>query len=238
MCTMFLLTACTNQQIMNTLGTVLDNGEGGAGGISTMQIIKGLKEALTQGIDKGASQVSVKDGYLKNNAIKILLPDEAKKVANKLRNIPGFNNVEGNLIEKFNRAAENAAKSAKPIFVNAITNMTIQDAKSILMGEDNAATNYLRRTTSTELYDSFSPVVKRSLNRVKGLEYWKDVATTYNQLPFNQEKVDSDINDYVTNKAMDGLFSMIEKEEKQIRKDPIQRTTELLKKVFSLQDQK
>jgi hypothetical protein len=198
------------------------------------QIGMGLKEALTNGISKGADVVSQLDGYYKNPDIKILFPPQAKKIENKLNEL-GLGNLLEPVVEKLNRAAEDAAKEAKPIFVSAIKQMTIQDAMNILMGEKNAATSYLQKTTSNDLYAKFNPVVVNSLKKVKALDYWDDVVNKYNTLPF-VEKVNPDINDYVTQKAMDGLFHMIEKEERLIRKDPVARTTDLLKKVFAKQD--
>ena len=203
--------------------------------ITNDQAALGLKEALTIGLTKGADVVSVTDGYFKNPSIKIPFPDKAVKVKNTLEDIPGGNLLVNNVVEKLNRAAEDAARGAKPIFLSAIKQMTIQDAMGILMGDDRAATSYLERTTSTPLYNSFNPVIKNSLSKVKALNAWEEVITRYNQIPLVQ-KVNPSLDDYVTEKAMDGLFFMVAKEEKAIRKDPINRTTELLKKVFAVQD--
>ena len=199
------------------------------------QIGMGLKEALTQGISKGADLVSKADGYYKNPEIKVLFPPQAKKVEQKMNDLGLGSLVEG-VVEKLNRAAEDAAKEAKPIFIASIKQMTIKDATSILMGgEQDAATSYLKRTTSDQLYQSFNPVITNSLKKVKALDKWDDIITKYNKIPF-VEKINPDINDYVTQKAMDGLFLMIQKEEAKIRVDPVARTTELLKKVFAKQD--
>ncbi len=200
------------------------------------QIGMGLKEALTNGISKGADIVSKTDGYYKNPTIKILFPPQAQKIEKTLNDL-GLGNMTETMVEKLNRAAEDAAKEAKPIFVSAIKKMTIKDAMNILMGENNAATTYLQATTSDQLYAKFNPVVVKSLEKVKALQYWGDIVNRYNKIPF-VEKVNPDINDYVTQKAMDGLFHMIEKEEGLIRKDPIARTTDLLNKVFAKQDSK
>ena len=141
----------------------------------------------------------------------------------------------GGEVDKFiltlNRGAEDAAREAKPIFIDAIKSMTIQDAWSILRGEDDAATQYLRRTTGERLAEKFKPVIKASLDKVNATRYYSDIVTTYNRIPL-VEKVNPDLDDYATNKAIDGLFVMIAKEEKRIREDPVARTTELLKKVF------
>ncbi len=208
---------------------------GGTEALTTEQISMGLKEALTNGISKGADLVSKTDGYYKNQEIKLLFPPQAKKIEQKLADF-GLSSLTDQMVEKLNRAAEDAAKEAKPIFVSAIRSMTIADATNILMGGDNtAATSYLRKTTSDALYSKFNPVVMNSLKKVKALDYWDDIVNRYNKIPF-VEKINPDINDYVTQKAMDGLFTMIEKEEGLIRKDPIARTTDLLKKVFAKQD--
>ncbi len=203
--------------------------------ITSDQAALGLKEALSIGLTKGADVVSVKDGYFKNALIKIPFPEKAIKVKNTLEDIPGGRLLVDNVVEKLNRAAEDAARGAKPIFLSAIKQMTIQDAMGILMGDDRAATSYLERTTSSALYNSFNPVIKNSLSKVKALNAWEEVITRYNQIPLVQD-VNPSLDDYVTEKAMDGLFHMVAKEEVAIRKDPVKRTTDLLKKVFAVQD--
>jgi len=203
--------------------------------ITSDQAALGLKEALSIGLTKGADVVSVRDGYFKNVSIKIPFPDKAVKVKNTLEDIPGGRLLVDNVVEKLNRAAEDAARGAKPIFLSAIKQMTIQDAMGILMGDDRAATSYLERTTSSALYNSFNPVIKNSLSKVKALNAWEEVITRYNQIPLVQN-VNPSLDDYVTEKAMDGLFHMVAKEEVAIRKDPVKRTTDLLKKVFAVQD--
>lgn len=193
-----------------------------------------LKQALQIGIGNGASQLSQPNGYL-NSAYKILLPNDVAKIANKLKVIPGFNNVEVALIEKFNHAAEDAAKSAKPIFVDAIKAMTIQDAVGILMGSSDAATRYLENSTRSKLYNQFNPIVVQSLNKFGALDYYKQVVDKYNSIPL-VDKLNPRIDDFVTNKALDGLFGMVQNEELQIRKDPAKRVTDLLRRVFAKQD--
>lgn len=205
--------------------------------ITSEQATLGLKEALTIGLTKGANAVSVKDGYFKNQAIKVLFPEKAIKVKNTIEKIPGGNLLVENVVEKLNRAAEDAARGAKPIFIGAIKKMTIQDAMGILMGDDRAATSYLERTTTNELYSAFNPVIKNSLSKVKALNAWEDIIKKYNQIPLVQ-KVNPSLDDYVTEKAMSGLFYMVAKEETAIRKDPLKRTSDLLKRVFAVQDNK
>jgi len=222
------LTACT--ELQNLAGAVLSED----GSLSNLEIGNGLKEALTIGISKGSERLSLKDGYYKS-AYKILLPAEAQKVTSKLRNVPLFGNVEEVIIEKINRAAEDAAKSAKPIFVNAIKAMTIQDAASILMGEKNAATQFLHRGTYNQLYQKFQPVIVQSLNKFGALDYWADAVNAYNKIPL-VTKLNPRIDDFITKKALDGLFTMVEKKELDIRTNIGARTSDLLKKVFAKQD--
>lgn len=198
------------------------------------EIGKGLKEALSKGVSKGAESLSMKDGYFKS-AYKILLPDDVRKVTDKLKSVPGFTNLENELLEKMNRGAEDAAKEAGPIFLSAIRQLTFQDAANILMGADNAATNYLKKTTSDQLYQKFNPKIVASLDKIGANTLWKKAADTYNAIPL-VTKVTNDLDDYVTQKALDGLFGKIAEEEKNIRRNKGSRTTELLKKVFAKQD--
>jgi hypothetical protein len=222
--------------VQDVVNSTLGGGDSGSTALSNDQIINGLKEALVQGTSKGVDILSVKDGFFKNDAVKVLFPPEAKKVEKTLRDI-GAGAIVDVAVEKLNRAAEDAAVGAKDVFVNAITSMTVTDAMDILMGADNACTNYLKKTTTKALFDTFNPVIKKSLNSVGASDAWSTVITKYNQIPFIQ-KVNPDLDDYVTEKAMDGVFMMIEKEEKLIRKDPVKRVTDLLKKVFAKQDNK
>jgi hypothetical protein len=204
--------------------------------LSDLDISNGLKEALNLGIEKSVSYLSTKDGYY-NSIYKILLPEEAKKVTNKLKVIPGFANLEEEAIKKINSAAEDAASKALPIFVNAIKQMTFTDVRNILLGEKDAATQFLRRTTYNALYSEFKPVMVSSLNKFGALNYYSDAVGTYNKIPF-VEKVNPDLADYVANKALDGLFALVKEKELGIRTDLSQRTSDLLKKVFSKQDGK
>jgi hypothetical protein len=202
--------------------------------LSTEEVASGLKEALTNGVSKGSDLVSQADGYFKNPEIKIPFPSEVKQVEAKLRQI-GMGSEVDKFILTLNRAAEDAAKEAKPIFVQAVKQMTIQDAWAILKGEQDAATLYLKKTTSPLLKEKFRPVIQNSLEKVNATKYYGDLVNTYNKIPLVQ-KVNPDLNEYATEKAMEGLFIMIAKEEKNIRANPLARTSELLKKVFGSQD--
>jgi Protein of unknown function (DUF4197) len=198
------------------------------------EVGKGLKEALRNGVRSGVSALSQQDGYFKS-VYKILLPEEVRKVTGRLQNVPGFGNLENELLEKINRGAENAAKEAGPIFVDAITSMTFQDAANILMGADNAATDYLNRTTNQQLYEKFNPVIVNALDQIGANALWRKAADAYNKIPLIK-KIDNDLDDYVTKQALTGLFAKVEEEEKNIRRNKLARGSELLKKVFSKQD--
>lgn len=227
-----ILGACTSAQISQTLSGV-NQTLGGEKALTTNEVGEGLKEALIKGISSGSDMASQLDGYFKNPEIKIPFPPEVKKVEDKLRQL-GLGNKVDEFVMTLNRGAEDAAKEAKPIFISAIRQMTIEDAWGILKGEENAATNYLKRTTSAQLKEKFSPVIQNSLDKVNATRYYGDVTNTYNKIPF-VEKVNPDLNSYATDKAIEGLFLMIAKEEKNIRQDPMARTSELLKRVFSQQ---
>jgi hypothetical protein len=224
-----VVSACTTlTQVMDQMNTATP--------LTTSEVAEGLKEALVNGISKGSDQASKLDGYFKNPAIKIPFPPDVKRVEDRLRQM-GLGSEVDRFVMTLNRGAENAAKEAKPIFISAIRSMTIEDAWAILRGEENAATNYLRRTTSDQLRERFRPVIKNSLDQVNATKYYADLVSTYNQIPLVQ-KVNPDLEDYATEKAMDGLFHLIAQEETQIRKNPVARTSELLKKVFGSQDAK
>lgn len=203
---------------------------------SLEEIGRGLKEALSKGITKGAGQLAQTDGYYKS-IYKILLPEDVRKVTDKLKNVPGFSNLESELLEKMNRGAEDAAKEAGPIFLSAIRQITFQNATNILMGADNSATLYLQEKTTTELYGKFNPKIGSSLDKIGANNLWKKAADAYNKLPF-VTKVNNDLSDYVTTQALKGLFGKVGEEEKNIRNNKVARTSELLKKVFARQDAK
>src|SRR5689334_17135091 len=226
---LILLSACTSAQVSQTLSEVnkvLTTDQQP----TTNEVAEGLKEALVKGISNGSDLASQLDGYFKNPRIKIPFPPEVKKVEDKLRQI-GLGSEVDRFVMTLNRGAEDAAKEAKPIFITAIKSMTIQDAWGILKGQDDAATQFLKRTTSSQLKDKFKPVIQNSLNKVNATKYYKDIVTRYNQIPLVQ-KVNPELDDYATDRAIEGLFIMIAKEEKNIRQNPVARTTELLKKVF------
>lgn len=200
------------------------------GSLSNEEIIRGLKEALTIGTDSSAKKLSMVDGFFGNAAIKILMPDEAKKAESTLRKF-GMSSLVDKAILSMNRAAEDASKDITPIFWNAIKQMTVQDGLSILRGGDFAATTFLKKTTQLLLIAKMRPVIQASLDKVNATTYWKDVFTAYNK--FSNKPVNTDLTAYVTGKAMDGLFHEIGLAEQKIRKDPAAQVTDLLKKVFA-----
>lgn len=223
----YTLSSCAElQQVANQLPSVLEQGN--------IDIAGGLKEALNNGISKQVVKLTATDGFFKNEAVKILLPDELKKVDKSLRDI-GMSKLADEGLKVLNRAAEDAVKEATPIFVDAITGMTFNDAKNILMGNESAATTYLQSSTSTALYAKFNPVIKSSFAKVGADKVWTNIISKYNSIPL-VKKVNPDLTDYTTNKAMEGVFKMIAVEEKNIRTDLSSRTSDLLKKVFALQD--
>lgn len=203
-------------------------------GITQDEAANGLKEALKNGTGVGTDFLSKTDGFLKNATYKILFPPEAQKVEQTLRSV-GLGNMCDKAIESINRGAEMAVAEAKPVFVNAITAMTISDAINIVTSGNGAGTSYLKRTTSDQLRVKFSPIIQQSLDKVGATRYWTDTITAYNKIPTVQ-KINPDLNAYVTNKAMEALFNQIELEENKIRQDPLKRTSDLLKKVFNYAD--
>jgi len=222
----FQLTACAElQQVINQLPN---------GGITNDQIANGLKEALNNGITNQVSTLAVEDGFFKNELTRILLPEELQKVDKTLRSI-GLSKVADEGLKVLNRAAEDAVSEAIPIFVDAIKGMTFTDAKNILLGEKNAATNYLQSATSEALYQKFNPIIQQSFQKVGADKIWTDLITKYNNLPLTND-VNPDLTDYVTGEALKGVFTMVEVEEKEIRANVGKRTTDLLRTVFALQD--
>ena len=222
----FQLSSCADlQQVINSLPEE---------GLSNMQIASGLKEALNKGIDKEVTKLMAPDGFYNDQMVKILLPNELQKVDQTLRDI-GLGQLADEGLKLLNTAASDAVKEAKPIFVDAITSMSFDDAKNILLGDATAATDYLRQKTGNSLYQKFKPQVSQSLKKVNADKVWSDIIKRYNQVPFVQ-KVNPDLTDYVTNKAMEGVFKKVGVEEQKIRTDIGERTSDLLKKVFALQD--
>ncbi|SRR5690554_2190300 len=203
---------------------------------NTLDISQGLKEALNKGISEQVTKLTTTDGFFKNEMVKILLPEELQKVDKTLRDI-GLSSLADEGLKVLNRAAEDAVKEATPIFVNAIKEMSFNDARNILMGADNAATLYLQNTTSNALYTKFSPVVNNSLSKVGADKVWTQIIDRYNKVPL-VKKVNPDLTDYVTNQAMQGVFTMVAVEEKNIRTNVSARTSDVLKRVFALQDNK
>lgn len=201
---------------------------------SNLEIGSALKQALEQGTGKSSDQLSAVNGFFANAAVKILFPPEAQKAEKTLRSL-GLNQLCDNVILSLNRAAEGAAKEAKPIFIDAIKQMTLQDVSNILLGSQDAATQYFKRTTTVQLSAKFKPVIQVSLNQAGATKYYATAATTYNKVPFVR-KINPDITDYVTQKAIDGLFIEIAKEELNIRQNLSARSTPLMQKVFSFAD--
>lgn len=206
------------------------NKSSSTGNLSTDEIVTGLKEALSLGAKKSTDKLSAADGFFKDAAVKILLPKQVQDIENKMRMF-GMGKMVDNAILSMNRAAEDASKSAGPIFLSAIKQMTVTDALTILRGTDTAATAYLRKTTTPQLTTAFQPIVEESLKKVDATKYWKDIFTAYNR--FSSKPVDTDINSYVTQKALEGIFHYVATEEISIRQNPAERVTDILKKVFA-----
>ncbi len=221
------LSSCAEmQQVLNQLPQTQ--------GIGGVDIAGGLREALNNGISKQVTKLTAVDGFYKNEAVKILLPEELRKVDSGLRKM-GLSALADEGLKVLNRAAEDAVKESTPIFVDAVRNITFTDAKTILMGNENSATIYLQNSTSTALYGKFNPVIKNSFNKVGADKVWANIITKYNSIPL-VNKVNPDLTDYVTNQAMNGVFKMIAVEEKNIRTNLSSRTSVLLQKVFAMQD--
>ncbi|WP_026995442.1 DUF4197 domain-containing protein [Flectobacillus major] len=230
-CFLGSVSSCQSQNWGNVLKQANDVLSSAKGGLTTEEISKGLKEALTVGIKNSSSQASALDGYLGNQTIKLLFPPEARKVEEKLRQI-GLGSQCDKFITALNRGAEKAAGQAVPIFVDAITKMTIQDALGILKGDKDAATQYLKKTSTEALTNAFSPIMDEAINSTGATKLYGDIATTYNKIPFVGQKVNPDLKGYATQKAIDGLFLLVAQEEQKIRENPAARVTDLLKKVF------
>ena len=201
-----------------------------------LDISEGLKEALNNGIAKQVSKLTETDGFYKNELVKIVLPSELQKVDKALRSL-GLGKMADEGLLVLNRAAENAVKEATPIFVDAVKNISFTDAKTILLGNEDAATTYLQCATSTDLYAKFNPVIATSLNKVNANKIWEQIIKKYNSIPL-VKKVNPDLNDYVTNETMKGVFKMIAIEEKEIRVNLKARTSSILQSVFAIQDKK
>ncbi|MCK0190214.1 DUF4197 domain-containing protein [Arenibacter sp. F20364] len=224
---LFQFIGCSElQQVVNQLP------QGGA--IGNEEIANGLKEALNMGIEKQVSKLTQTDGFFGNELVKIMLPEELQKVDKTLRDI-GLSSLADEGLKILNRAAEDAVSEATPIFVNAVKGMSFNDAKNILLGSDTAATVYLTNATQTDLYNKFNPVIKSSFEKVGADKIWNNLITRYNNIPLTNN-VNPDLTDYVTQEALNGVFTMIAIEEKEIRTKVSSRTTDVLRKVFALQD--
>ena len=222
----FTLFSCAEmQQVINQLPQTQTMG---------LDISGGLKEALNNGISLQVSKLTTTDGFYRNELVKILLPEELRKVDAALRTI-GMGKLADDGLRAINRTAEDAVKEATPIFVDAIRNMNIMDARNILMGNNTAATTYLQNSTTSALYGKFNPVIRNSYAKVGADKIWSNIITKYNTIPL-VTKVNPDLTDYTTNKALEGVFKMIAVEEKSIRTNLNSRTSDLLKRVFAMQD--
>jgi len=228
-----LLSSCSElQHVVNNLPDVIASPDGQ---LSNTYISNGLKEALDNGIDKEVSKLATKNGFFTNESVKILIPNELQKVDQTLRKI-GLDKLADEGLKILNRAAEDAVGEAIPIFATAIKEMSIEDAKGLLLGGNSAATNYLKQKTSTALYQKFNPIIANSLDKVGANQIWKDIITKYNTIPLLNDAQNPDLTSYVTNESLKGVFKMIAIEEGNIRSKLSSRTSEVLRKVFALQD--
>lgn len=223
--------------LTDVAGDVMTDGGGVSNALTNADVISGLKEALMVGIKNGANKASITDGFMNNAKIKLPFPPEAQMVKEKALQL-GLDGQVSKFELTLNRAAEEAAKEAAPIFVNAIKNMSVSDGFAILNGSDNAATAFLKKNTTTALVSAFAPKVDAAISKVNLTKYWTPLTKAYNtsNLLTGKPNVDTDLNRYVTERAITGLFSLVEEEEKSIRKDPAARVNDILKKVFSSLD--
>lgn len=213
----------TLQQVANAAGAGV--------GVSNNEAALGIKEALGQGIAKSVLQLNTTDGFFRNELYKVLLPPEARKIENTLRDL-GLNSLVDKAILQINRGAEDAAGYAKPIFVDAIKNMTLSDAIGLVRNGDTSATHFFREKTTAKLLAAFRPVIEQSLNKVDATKYYGDMVTRYNNFPTTFKKLNPDLTSYVTQRATDALFNLIAKEEINIRTNFAARTTDILRRVF------
>lgn len=225
--------ACTATDIQRTVDGVLAGTTGAP--VTQSEVASGLRQALEVGIKNGANQAAQTDGFYKNSLIRIPFPKDVQRVENTLRQV-GLGKEVDKFILTLNRGAEDAAMSAVPIFVSAIKQMTISDAWSILKGDKDAATQFLKRTTSQQLYNAFNPIMVKSLEKTNATKYYSDLVNQYNKIPLTQ-KVNPNLDDYATQKAIEGLFVLVAQEEANIRENPFARTTELLRRVFTKENQ-
>jgi len=227
-----LLIVFTGTSLAISLDDVM-KGLGGAtkaGTTDDATVVSGLKEALSIGTENAVKNVSQLDGYFGNKMIKILMPEKIQKVADVLK-MAGYQQQVDDFIMSMNRAAEKAAPQAASYFKDAIKEMTVEDATKILNGGDTSATQFFKGKTQDKLYAAFKPIISSSINDVGVTRSYKEMMGQYESLPF-MSKESVDLDHYVTNKSLDGLFYMIGQEEKKIRTDPAARVTDLLKNVF------
>ena len=226
------LTACSEKDIRQTIEIINESVDEVP--LTKAEVTAALKDSLSRGISKAAIVASATDGYYANPALKIEFPSDAQKVETALRKI-GLGSEVDRFIVQLNRGAESAAEKAKPIFIKAITSMSIRDAFAILNGQQDSATQYLARTTGDDLYSQFLPVVSDTLQQTKATRYYGEIVSTYNKIP-GVRKVNSDLDDYATERAIAGLFLLVAEEEANIRANPRARTTQLLRRVFGSLD--
>jgi hypothetical protein len=226
------LTGCSEKELRQVIETV--SASHSEVPLSKAEVVAGLKDALSNGISKGAIKAAALDGYYKNPQLKLEFPDEVRKVENTLRDL-GFSKDVDRFVMQLNRGAEKAAAKAKPIFIKAITSMTINDAFAILKGQPDAATQYLVKTTGVDLRKQFLPVMSQTLAEVSATKYYGDIVDRYNRIPL-VKKVNPDLNGYATDRAIEGLFVLVAAEEANIRENPGARTSKLLRRVFGSLD--
>ncbi|WP_114748020.1 DUF4197 domain-containing protein [Pleomorphovibrio marinus] len=225
---LWILTACSSADVNRFL-------QGASQATLTNEDVgNGLRDALVKGISVGADLASEEDGFYGNEIIRILLPEELRRLESTMRQF-GLGSEVDRVLLTINRGAERAAQEAKPIFINAIRQITIQDAFSILRGDQDAATQFLQRTTYDQLVTLFQPRIQESLDQVGATRHYTDLVSAYNAIPTTR-KIDPDLNAYVTARAIDGLFTLVAEEERKIRENPAERTTAIMRRVFSAQD--
>lgn len=219
------------------MGTGAAGGSASSGNISSGEAASGIKQALSQGLDKSIQSLAVRDGFLGNAAVKILMPPEAQNIERTLRSV-GLGSLVDDFVTNLNRAAETAVKEATPVFVSALSQLTVTDAFNILLsGQEDAATQFFRRTTTDQLVGKFSPIVDQAIGQHQVARHWSNLVTRYNQIPLVNEKIETDLTKYVTERAIDGLFHQVAIEELNIRNNlGGSRSTPLLQKVFDYAD--
>lgn len=222
---LFIVITLSSCEVLNQLPSTTGTG------VTETEAAQGIKEALGQGLGKAVLQLNTTDGFFKDAFYKILLPPDAKKIENTLRDI-GLGSMVDKAILQINRGAEDAAGYAKPIFIDAIMNMSLSDAIGLVRNGDTSATHFFRERTTEKLIAAFTPVIKSSLDKVSATKYYGDIVSKYNSFPTTFKKINPDLTSFVTLKATDALFDLVAKEEKNIRNNFAARTTDILRKVF------